>query len=696
MKNPSKLKYRDRSIVPLLSFVTALIFSSAIVPSTIGQQPGDLDPTFGVDGKLTDWTGPARGVAIQPDGRIVVVGGPHDNLFQFKVARYDPDGTPDTTFGGGTGRVTTEFGEHYGFAERVVIQPDGKIVVAGSSTETSFLLARYNPDGSLDTTFGGGSGKILTRSPQGCDEVSADLAVQPDGKILGIIGSANYEYPCPGLIVRYNPDGSPDTTFGNGGAVVTEYAVASFAVQPEDGKILALRLFYPALIARFNSDGSLDTGFGFGGTVTMPTANLVSSIAMNPAGKIVAAGGVSGEPALLFRFNTDGSPDLSFDGDGIVIRPGLQVLTSVVIQPDGKILATGSLNAGIGLFRFNLNGSLDNTFGGGDGISTIDFGSSDDFATDVALDSQGRAVVVGGWDGRFAIARFLLETNHAPFDYDGDGKSDFSVYRPSNGIWFVAESGSGAMRVKGIGTNSDRIAPTDYDGDGKTDIAEVSVNSTDIGDYEYWFVLNSASGLVSDQTFGVLSPRLVPADYDGDSKADYAVWVGYISPSPWQIFLSESGSVYEPVWGLPGDKPVPADFDGDGRTDLAVWRPSDGNWYVANPATGSVTVIGWGLDGDIPVVGDYSGDGRADFAVYRPSNNTWYVMHSSDYSMHVTQWGLPNDNVTPGDYDGDGKQDLAVWRPSNGTWYVLTSANTIMTQQFGLDGDTPTESAFVY
>lgn len=281
-----------------------------------------------------------------------------------------------------------------------------------------------------------------------------------------------------------------------------------------------------------------------------------------------------------------------------------------------------------------------------------------------------------------------------PFDYDGDGKSDFSVWRSRT--WYVAESGSGLMRVTVPEFFGYRIVPADYDGDGKTDIADASVNSTDFGDYTHWFVRNSSSGMVSDQTFGALSSHLVPADYDGDGKADYAVWLGHISPSQWQILLSESGSVYEPTWGLPGDKPVPADFDGDGQTDLAVWRPSEGKWYVANIATGAITVIGWGLDGDIPVAGDYSGDGRADFAVYRPTDNTWYRLHSDDYSIHADRWGLASDIPTPGDYDGDGKMDLAIWRPSNGTWWVLTADYRILSQQFGLSGDIPTESAFVY
>ncbi len=394
-----------------------LVISSFLALSTsISAAPGDLDPTFGNGGKLTDWEGSdsAIGVAIQQDGKILVVGTGYF-VRDFRVARYNPDGTLDTTFGGGTGRVTTDFDGTHDVALSVVIQPDGKIVVAGVSLSSGNLgrlaLVRYNPDGSLDITFGGGSGKVFTEPP-GWPGHTVDVALQPDGKILAVIGHVDFDdnYDIDGLLVRYNPDGSLDTSFGNGGSVLTAYNLASVTLQPADGKII-VHGFWSSPIARFKTDGSPDTGFGSGGTVTIPAAEFLDSIAIDSAGKIVTAGSTRTGSFALWRFNVDGSPDSSFDGDGLVTTPSLGIATSVVMQSNGKIVAAGwSYNGSgydFGLARYNSNGSLDNTFGGGDGITTIDFNNADDFAHVLALDIRGRIVVVGESGHMFAIARLL-------------------------------------------------------------------------------------------------------------------------------------------------------------------------------------------------------------------------------------------------------------------------------------------------
>ncbi|MDQ3799181.1 MAG: M12 family metallo-peptidase, partial [Acidobacteriota bacterium] len=225
--------------------------------------------------------------------------------------------------------------------------------------------------------------------------------------------------------------------------------------------------------------------------------------------------------------------------------------------------------------------------------------------------------------------------NEAPFDFDGDGKTDLSVFRPSDSVWYLLRSTAGFTAVQ----------------------------------------------------FGVSTDRTVAGDYDGDNKADIAVWRP--SNGTWYRLNSSNNTFVGAQFGANGDIPQPADFDGDGKDDLAVWRPADGTWYRINSGNGQFVGTQFGANGDRPVVGDYDGDAKADVAVFRPSNGTWYRINSSNNVFSGVSFGLASDIVVPGNYDGDNRQDIGVFRPSDGTWYVYTAAGTLLVTQFGANGDVP-------
>ena len=239
-----------------------------------------------------------------------------------------------------------------------------------------------------------------------------------------------------------------------------------------------------------------------------------------------------------------------------------------------------------------------------------------------------------------------------PGDYDGDGKMDIAVFRPSTGMWY-----SNAFAPTLWGQSGDIPVPADYDGDGKADIA-VFRPSTGM-----WY-----SNAFAPTLWGQSGDIPVPADYDGDGKADIAVF----RPSTGMWY---SNAFAPTLWGQSGDIPVPADYDGDGKAHNAVFRPSTGMWY-----SNAFAPTLWGQNGDVPVTGDYDGDGKADIAVFRPSTGMWY-----SNAFTPTLWGQNGDIPVPADYNGDGKADIAVFRPSTGMWY----SNAFAPMSWGTAGDFP-------
>ena len=393
----------------------------------LGSGPaGQLDISFDTDGKLTtDFAGgwnEAQAVALQPDGKVVVAGYTYNGgNSDFALARYNADGSLDVTFGSG-GLVTTDFAGRADSAYALVVQSNGKLLLAGrahNGTDYDFAVARYNADGSLDTSF---SADGLVTIDLGGSEQARTMAVQTDGKIL-LTGDSNGDF----AVVRYNADGSLDASFGTAGVLTTDFAggtdIAYDLLVQRDGKIVVVGDAYNGsshdfALARYDEYGLLDTSFGTGGLVMTDFAGGYDggyAVALQSDGKIVVAGQPDTGGVGLVRYQTDGSLDTDFGIDGKVtteLNGTWPYHMGLVIQSDGKIVVAAGddmSSNGFHVVRYAEDGSLDTDFGTGGKVATS-FGGWDHVA-DVTLDSKGRIIAVGTAINvnnlDFAVARYF-------------------------------------------------------------------------------------------------------------------------------------------------------------------------------------------------------------------------------------------------------------------------------------------------
>jgi uncharacterized delta-60 repeat protein len=666
---------------------------------------GSADPTFVLSPSVNIVS---SRFSLDPGGRILFFGLSNQPLYRF--FRINPNGDADETFNPNVSK--------YGTVRSLALQSDGKIIIAGKFDQLNGVprakIGRVNPDGTLDVSFDPGTG---------FDYAPLRLAIQADGKIIAAGDFTNYNGSGRPGLVRLNSNGSIDGSFAPSitGSVLTA-SVQSDGMILIGGTFTAVESTSRTGAARLTSLGALDTTFNpiFG-------APSLTEIYQQADTKIMVGGGFSGvngfNRSAIVRLNNDGSLDQSFDATGPVS------VERIWPQPDGKYITTGFAT----IRRRNANGSIDNSFS----APTITNGSNAATFDTVVIQPDGTLIVGGnftsvnniarrhlirltstgaldllflpkGADGpvraslrqpdekiviggefakvqdtlraavaRLSVAPFRVKT---PFDFDGDGRADISVVRPSTNRWYEALSSSGAVYEETFGLAGDLLAPADFDGDGTTDEAIYRPSNG-----QWWFRSSINGDLVLNQ-FGSSADIPRPSDFDGDGKADLVLFNP--SNAVWTRFSSLNRQASSANFGVVGDQPLVGDFDGDGKGDLAIFRPSNGDWwYAASSAGGAFRTAHWGQNGDIPVPADYDGDGKTDYAIYRPSDGGWYIYNSGNGSITTTAFGVSTDRPVAADYDGDGRADIAVFRPSSGIWYLLRSTSGFAGYQFGISTD---------
>lgn len=572
--------------------------------------------------------------------------------------------------------------------------PDGKIMVlnghALESSAPTYSLVRFNQDGSIDTTYGVNGEAALAipfTSPCCVSRGISDAIRQPDGKFV-IVGADG-----DGLVVRVLENGSLDTTFSDDGIdrpnvnqAGADIVASVFYLQ--DSKILILgRITGGSFLMRYDSSGNLDPTYGNqGGYIFHSGLGTTSQW---------TAGMQSGErPVILTAGSAQEGRLVRFKDDG-TLDTGFSSSTltyasnlrKMVILANDKIVVCDVPTTTDSFQRTHSNLRL-RSFNS-NGTQDTAFGTGGVRTVDIAPSMPDRTLaMIEKPDGAIIVAS---QTDIEPNRSTHKGGYVALVQLSSTGA--VTGSSLTATRTAAPpGFQIDVGTTLHLQSDGKILLSTYHESTTDTANPSDVILIRCTGIPMNTYRF-----RGVPFDFSDFTRLAKGVSLHSVLRPSRNLYLGNTFIVFN--FGLPGDIDVHSDYTGNFRPELAVFRPSNGNWYISRNeyyvTQNQFIVVNWGLDGDIPVPYDYDGDGKSDIAVFRPSNGTWYVHNITNGLQQTVRWGVAGDQPVPGDFDGDGIGDFAVWRPSSGVWYVLRSSDgQVAINTFGLSGDIPVQEDY--
>ena len=593
-----------------------------------------------------------QSIALHPIDRHYTLGGTQDNGTQFLA----PDGITWVQSDGGDG---------------------GYAAIDQNSPTINNVTAYHTYYNQTNTLIG--FSRATTTEPSGDPQWGGFLGCNNNNSNNGIACSDSVLFYAPMVL----GPGTPNTLYfgtnklyrsANMGTTMTAVsqtlptAISSIAISKQNDNVRIVGLAGGGVFA--TSDGSTTLN-----DVTGPIPiRFVGRVAIDPNNAntayvtLTGYGLAPGQHVWKTTNLNAATPTWTVAGNGI---PDVPVNAFVVDQGNSQQLFAGT---DIGVFR-----SVD----GGANWTSFNEGLPRVAVFDMDIQRVHRVLKIATHGRGIWEMPLVVNNVRSRADFDGDGKTDFAVFR--NGNWFVQKS-TGGFQGAQWGAAGDQIVPGDYDGDGKTDYAVYRATATGGTNF---FVVLSGTATFRGANWGATGDIARAGDFDGDGKTDIAVY----RPSTNTYYaLPTNGSA--PIifsLGQSGDTPVVFDYDGDNKTDFGIYRPSNGLWSIRRSSDNQIITVQFGAPGDQPVPADYDNDNKEDIAVFRAG--TWIVLRSTNGQITSTSWGQAGDIPAPGDYDGDGQDDYAVFRA--GQWFVLRSAQGFTSVAFGATGDIPITSGYI-